>query len=356
MPIARTLAKILELEKKYGLKPGEGDTNRQRSRRISSTIDRLSGKAAKRSREYRERNPEKIRESSRGRIRTPEEKARNLARNRERRRLTRIALEKPPSKRTSRERKLIESWGRDNARHAARRDTELSRLQKANREEWRKSLSPEQKEKEAMKSARAILRTATRRAKREYTVDRVTKGGRKKKVKKISYAMDMSPEGQDRMLQSLLKNQLNWFNNGGVLPDWDHIIADKAADLTGSRVASGYTTYDNMQFLDPSTNRGKKSNWLSPKLRKGVERAMMKSLKARNLFNPLAWPTAVAGGSLVAFSPQDSIASMTGEALIAAGDPIGEALLGGPALNRNPNYQGLLSLEERKMRDPTWSY
>ena len=68
---------------------------------------------------------------------------------------------------------------------------------------------------------------------------------------------------------------------------------------------------------------------------------------------PWALPAAVVGGGLVALSPKDSIASMVGEGLVGASDPL-TMVLSGPSMTRNPNYMGLLSEQERRMIDPTW--
>ena len=72
-------------------------------------------------------------------------------------------------------------------------------------------------------------------------------------------------------------------------------------------------------------------------------------------FSPAPWalPATLTGLGLLAFSPEDSKASMVGEGLIAAGDPL-TTVLSGPSMTRNPNYMGLLSEQERRMIDPTW--
>ena len=53
--------------------------------------------------------------------------------------------------------------------------------------------------------------------------------------------------------------------------------------------------------------------------------------------NPMAWPTMLAGMGLLAFSPEESKASMVGEGLVAASDPL-TTVLSGPRLNRPREY------------------
>ena len=56
-----------------------------------------------------------------------------------------------------------------------------------------------------------------------------------------------------------------------------------------------------------------------------------------SLMNPMAWPTMLAGMGLLAFSPEESKASMVGESLVAASDPL-MTVLSGQRLNRPREY------------------
>ena len=79
-----------------------------------------------------------------------------------------------------------------------------------------------------------------------------------------------------------------------------------------------------------------------------------KSGKVLRSLSPTAIiPTAVGMG--LSMMPNEK-AQAAGRGLLYMGDPIGEALLGGPTLRRNPKYMGALSLQERKLRDPSWRY
>ena len=335
-PHGRSWDEIHKEEKRLGITPEEGATKKQRSRRITERKNNLGEKARLRGLRYRKKNPEKLKARDQARVRGPAERARSVDRSKKKWVLTKAARAKPPSRRTAREKELVKIYERELERKRVER-VALSKVKKADRDAWRKSLSAKDKEKEALKAANAILREAKARSRREYTVDVVGKGGRKRKVKKVAYAMSLHPEDWDKMLDDLYKNQLKWFKEGGVLPDWDHIIAEKAKDLNEVRVASGLTNPFNMKFLDPYTNRGVKSNWLSPQLLKRIEKAQMRFIKSKGLMNPMAWPTMLAGMGLLAFSPEESKASMVGEGLVAASDPL-TTVLSGPRLNRPREY------------------
>lgn len=73
-----------------------------------------------------------------------------------------------------------------------------------------------------------------------------------------------------------------------------------------------------------------------------------------SLMNPMAWPTMLAGMGILAFSPEESKASMVGEGLVAASDPL-FTVLSGPRLNRPREYTTEGGWRN-KLRDPFWRY
>ena len=325
-PHGRSWKKIYQEEKRLNITPEKGATKKQRSRTITNKRARLKGGKISDAR-YRELHREKLRVAGRERVRTPAQLKRQAELTRIRRGKIKVALEKYPSKRTNREKELVASWEKEiNNSQAKRR---LTRQEKRFKELWRLSLTPERREKEAVKEAMAIWRRHRDDSRRPYVDD--------KGVKRMGSALSQDPKDQERMIKSIINNKRKWFNEGGTLLDWDHIIAKNAIDPSKVPVASGFTASHNMQFLDPGINRGVKSNWLTPKLLKSIEKAQMRFLKSKGLMNPMAWPSMLAGAGLIALSPEESKASMVGEGLIAAGYPVMTAL-SGPRLNRPREY------------------
>ncbi len=351
MPAARKLPEIERLEKRYGLSP-RGLTQSQRSRKITQYLSARSPSVRASHAAYREKNRESLRERDRKRVRTPAQLKRQAELTRIRRAKIKVALEKYPSRRTKREKELVKSWEKEIRTSQAKR--RLTKQEKKFKELWRLSLTPERREKEAVKEAMAIWRKHKRDSRREYTVDVKDKSGKIRKAKRVGWAMTQDPKDHQKMIDSLIKNKRKWFNEGGILRDWDHILAKEAIDLSRVPMASGFTTHPNMQFLDRSINRGAKSNWLTPKLLKSIEKAQMKFLKSRGLMNPMAWPTMLAGAGLLALSPEESKASMVGEGLLSASDPL-TTVLSGPRLNRPREYTTEGGWRN-KLRDPTWGY
>ena len=331
-PHGLPLNKIKREEKRLNITPKEGQSLKDRRRTITLKKSRIKG-GAERDARFRKKNREKIRARDRDRVRTPEQLKHQAEYQAKRRLEIKAAREKPPSKRTMKQKRLVQSWEREMRALSTKR--ELTKQQKVDREVWRKSLTPEQRAKEARRSAKNILGATKRRSRREYTTEITGKGGKKRKVKKIAYAMSLLPDDLKTMEDSLFKNQLKWFNKGGVLKDWDHIVAFKAKDKFGNRIASGLTNPFNMRFMDPKANRIK-SNWLTSRLLKSVEGAMMKGIKAKGLMHPMALPTTLLGMGILGFS-DDPEASMIGEGLLAAGDPL-STVLSGPRLNRPREY------------------
>ena len=348
-PHGLPLSDVIKEEKRLGIVPKKGQSIQKRRRTITLKKSRLKGGKA-RDAKFRKTHRLRIRARDRERVRTPEQLRHQAEYQRQRRLDIKAARLLPPSKRTKKQKKLVSSWEKEMRKLSTQR--ELTKQERADREAWRKTLTPEQRAKEARRSAKNILGAAKRRSRRKYTTEVTGRGGRKRKVKKIAYAMSLDPDDLKSMEDSLYRNQLRWFNKGGVLKDWDHIVALKATDKFGNRIASGLTNPSNMRFMDPRANRIK-GTLLNSRLLKSVENAMMKGARARGLMNPMAWPSMFAGFGLIAASPEDSMASMVGEVLIAAGDPL-TTVLSGPSMARNPNYMGLLSEQERRMVDPTW--
>lgn len=307
MPAARKLPEIKRLEKKYNLSP-RGLTQSQRSRKITQYESARSPGVRASHAAYREKKRDTIRERDRGRVRTPEQLKHQAEYQAKRRLEIKAARERPPSKRTMKQKRLVQSWEKEMRSLSTKR--ELTKQQKVDREVWRKSLTPEQRTKEARRSAKNILGATKRRSRREYTTTITGKGGKKRKVKKIAYAMSLLPDDLKAMEDSLFKNQLKWFNKGGVLNHWDHIVAFKAKDKFGNRIASGLTTPENMRFMDPKANLIK-SNWLTSSLLKSVERNMMKAVKARNLgiagFGALLASSFLPSGSKIAEAAQTGL-------------------------------------------------
>ena len=60
----------------------------------------------------------------------------------------------------------------------------------------------------------------------------------------------------------------------------------------------------------------------------------------------------LAGAGLLAFSPEESKASMVGEGMLAASDPL-TTVLSGPRLNRPREYTTEGGWRN-KLRDPSW--
>ena len=352
-PVGIDLPEIIRQEKELNITPKRNRTLKQRRNAIRQKRYKLNNpeKWSETQQTYREENRDTIRERDRKRVRTPEQKKHQAEYQAKRRVEIKAARERPPSKRTKKQKKLVQSWEKEMRKLSTKR--ELTKQERADREAWRKTLTPEQRAKEARRSAKNILGAAKRRSRREYTTEVTGGGGRKRKVKKIAYAMSLDPDDLKSMEDSLYRNQLRWFNKGGVLKDWDHIVALKATDKFGNRIASGLTNPSNMRFMDPRANRIK-GTLLNSRLLKSVENAMMKGTRARGLMNPMAWPTMLAGAGLLAFSPEESKASMVGEGLLAASDPL-TTVLSGPRLNRPREYTTEGGWRN-KLRDPSWRY
>lgn len=306
-PHGLPINKIKREEKRLNITPKEGQSLKDRRRTITLKKSRIKG-GAERDARFRKKNREKIRARDRDRVRTPEQLKHQAEYQAKRRIEIKAARERPPSKRTKKQKKLVQSWEKEMRALSTKR--ELTKQQKVDREAWRKSLTPEQRIKEARRSAKNILGATKRRSRREYTTTITGKGGKKRKVKKIAYAMSLLPDDLKAMEDSLFKNQLKWFKKGGVLNHWDHIVAFKAKDKFGNRIASGLTTPENMRFMDPKANLIK-SNWLTSSLLKSVERNMMKAAKARNLgiagFGALLASSFLPSGSKIAEAAQTGL-------------------------------------------------
>lgn len=350
-PHGRSWKKIYQEEKRLNIIPKKDATKKQRSRTITNKRARLKGGKISDAR-YRETHREKLRVAGRGRKRTSAQLKRQAELTRVRRGKIKVALEKYPSKRTKREKELVKSWEKEMRTSQAKR--KLTKQEKKFKELWRLSLTPERREKEAVKEAMAIWRKHKSDSRREYTVDVKDKSGKIRKAKRVGWAMTQDPKDHQKMIDSIIENKKKWFNEGGILRDWDHILAKEAIDPSRVPVASGFTTHPNMQFLDRSINRGVKSNWLTPKLLKSIEKAQMRFLKSKGLMNPMAWPTMLAGAGLLALSPEESKASMVGEGMLAASDPL-TTVLSGPRLNRPREYTTEGGWRN-KLRDPSWRY
>ena len=344
-PVGIDLPEIIRQEKELNITPKRNRTLKQRRNAIRQKRYKLNNpeKWSESQKTYREGNRDTIRERGRKRVRTPAQHAANAALTAKRRKAIKAALERYPSRRTARQKELVAQFERE--MELVQEKRKLTKQEKKFKEIWRKRLTPEQAERHAVREAMAIWRTHKAKSARPY----VDADG----IARMGSALSQSPEHQKQMIDSIIENKRKWFREGGELLQWDHILASKATDLSGNRIASGYTTPPNMRFIDEYTNKSK-NKWISPKLLKSIEKAQMKFLKSKGLMNPMAWPSMLAGFGLIAASPEDSMASMVGEGLIAAGDPL-TTVLSGPSKTRNPNYMGSLSKEERKMVDPTWS-
>ena len=345
-PVGIDLPEIIKQEKELNITPKRNRTLKQRRDSIRQKRYKLNHpeKVSAGLASYRERKRDVIREKDRKRVRTPAQHAANAVLTAKRRKAIKAALDRYPSRRTARQKELVAQFERE--MELAQEKRKLTKQEKKFKEIWRKRLTPEEAERHAVREGMAIWRAHKAKSARPY----VDADG----IKRVGYALTQDLEDQKQMMESIIENKRKWFREGGELLDWDHVLASNAVDLEGNPKASGYTTSHNMQFLDTYTNRGPKSNWLSPRLLKSIEKAQMKFLKSKGLMNPMAWPSMLAGFGLIAASPEDSMASMVGEGLIAAGDPLA-TVLSGPSKTRNPNYMGSLSKEERKMVDPTWS-
>ena len=340
-PHGLPLNKIKREEKRLNITPKEGQSLKDRRRTITLKKSRLKG-GAERDARFRKKHRLKIRARDRERVRTKEQHRKNAILTANRRKKIKAALDRYPSRRTARQKELVAQFERE--MELAQEKRKLTKKEKQFKEIWRKRLTPEEAERHAVREGMAIWRKHKADSARPY----VDADG----INRMGSALSQNPKDQKQMMESIIENKRKWFREGGKLLHWDHILASKATDLSGSRVASGYTTPPNMRFIDEYTNKSK-NKWLSPKLLRSIEKAQMQFLKSRGLMNPMAWPSMLAGFGLIAASPEDSIASMVGEGLIAAGDPA-MTVLSGPSKTRNPNYMGSLSKEERRMVDPTW--
>tara|TARA_R100001530_G_scaffold135707_1_gene113621 strand:- start:41 stop:1399 length:1359 start_codon:yes stop_codon:yes gene_type:complete len=134
----------------------------------------------------------------------------------------------------------------------------------------------------------------------------------------------------------------------GTVPPYLRIIAENAFGKKEAKRILDEALYISQGTDTPSHSAGErvKKNF---KPSRAIQALINKGFSPM----PLAWPAALAGGGLIALSPEDSTASMVGEGLLAASDPLTMAL-SGQSKTRNPNYMGLLSEQERRMVDPTW--
>ena len=134
----------------------------------------------------------------------------------------------------------------------------------------------------------------------------------------------------------------------GTIPPYLRIVAEKSF---GKRSAKKMLD----EALYVATGEGAPSNLAGERVRKNFKpsKDVQRFINKGFSLSPWALPAAVVGGGLVALSPKDSIASMVGEGLVGASDPL-TMVLSGPSKTRNPNYMGLLSEQERRMIDPTW--
>ena len=344
-PVGIDLPEIIKQEKELNITPKRNRTLKQRRDAIRQKRYRLNhpDRVQATQAAYREGNRATIRKKGRKRKRTPAQNARNAELMAQRRKKIKAALNKYPSRRTDRQKELVAQFERE--MELAQEKRKLTKKEKQFKEIWRKRLTPEEAERHAVREGMAIWRNHTANSARAY----VDADG----IERVGSALSQSPEHQKQMIDSIIENKRKWFREGGELLQWDHILASKATDLSGNRIASGYTTPPNMRFIDEYTNKSK-NKWLSPKLLKSIEKAQMKFLKSKGLMNPMAWPTMLAGAGLLAFSPEESKASMVGEGLLAASDPL-TTVLYGPRLNRPREYTTEGGWRN-KLRDPSWRY
>lgn len=134
----------------------------------------------------------------------------------------------------------------------------------------------------------------------------------------------------------------------GTIPPYLRIIAENAF---GGKEAT--KMMDEVLYMSQGTDAPPHS--AGERVSKGFKPSkFMQALIGKGFSTPpWALPAAITGGALIALSPKDSTASMVGEGLVGASDPL-TMVLSGPSKTRNPNYMGLLSEQERRMIDPTW--
>ena len=344
-PVGIDLPEIIRQEKELNITPKRDRTLKQRRDAIRSKRYKLNHpeKVSAGLASYRERRRDVIREKDRKRKRTPAQHARNAELMAQRRKKIKAALNKYPSRRTARQKELVAQFERE--MELVQEKRKLTKKEKQFKEIWRKRLTPEEAERHAVREGMAIWRNHKAKSARPY----VDADG----IERMGSALSQSPEHQKQMMESIIENKRKWFREGGKLLHWDHILASKATDLSGNRIASGYTTPPNMRFIDEYTNKSK-NKWLSSQLLRSIEKAQMQFLKSRGLMNPMAWPTMLAGAGLLAFSPEESKASMVGEGMLAASDPL-TTVLSGPRLNRPREYTTEGGWRN-KLRDPSWRY
>ena len=335
-PHGLPLNKIKREEKRLNITPKEGQSLKDRRRTITLKKSRLKG-GAERDARFRKKHRLKIRARDRERVRTKEQHRKNAILTANRRKKIKAALDRYPSRRTARQKELVAQFERE--MELVQEKRKLTKKEKQFKEIWRKRLTPEEAERHAVREGMAIWRTHKAKSARPY----VDADG----IKRMGSALSQNPEHQKQMMESIIENKRKWFREGGELLQWDHILASNA------KVASGYTTPPNMRFIDEYTNKSK-NNRLSPQLLRSIEKAQMKFLKSKGLMNPMAWPTMLAGAGLLALSPEESKASMVGEGLLAASDPL-TTVLSGPRLNRPREYTTEGGWRN-KLRDPSWRY
>ena len=131
-----------------------------------------------------------------------------------------------------------------------------------------------------------------------------------------------------------------------------HDIARKGITkrgIGGKRNVSGVTSWGNITdkkgklLLIPHRTNASLGAVVSPSKLRNVGKLLSK------IRSPVGALTLPAVGLASFFLPPEQA-----QAAMAVADPIGSSLFKGPSMTRNPNFTGLLGMEERRMVDPTW--
>ena len=118
----------------------------------------------------------------------------------------------------------------------------------------------------------------------------------------------------------------------GTIPPYIRIIAEKSFGKSKAKKMLD-------EALHIATGEGAPSNLAGERVSKKFKPSKAIQAMINKGFSPMPWalPATLTGLGLLAFSPEESKASMVGEGLLAAGDPLITAL-SGPRLNRPREY------------------